>query len=112
MPSAITIRSIAGRWTITTALRRSSPRLAASRAADPRETIVFNSGGGEVNHLVGGRVMPPKFLGGATPDCKGRDRREVLAEWLASPENPYFARNLANIVWAHFFGRGIVAPGR
>ena len=76
--------------------------------ADPRETIVFNAGGGEVNHLVGGRAMPPKFLGGAVPDCTGRDRREVLAEWLASPENPYFAKNLANIVWAHFFGRGIV----
>ena len=75
---------------------------------DPRETIVFNAGGGEVNHLVGGRAMPPKFLGGAAPDCTGRDRREVLAEWLASPENPYFAKNLANIVWAHFFGRGIV----
>jgi hypothetical protein len=52
--------------------------------------------------------MPPKFLGGATPDCRGRDRREVLAEWLASSENPFFAKNLANIVWAHFFGRGIV----
>ena len=76
--------------------------------ADPRETIVFNSGGGEVNHLVGGRAMPPKFLGGATPDCTGHDRREVLAEWLASSDNPYFAKNLANIVWAHFFGRGIV----
>jgi hypothetical protein len=76
--------------------------------ADPRETIVFNAGGGEMNHLVGGRAMPPKFLGGAAPDCAGRDRREVLAEWLASAENPFFAKNLANIVWAHFFGRGIV----
>jgi hypothetical protein len=76
--------------------------------ADPRETIVYNAGGGEVNHLVGGRAMPPKFLGGAVPDCTGRDRREVLAEWLASSENPFFAKNLANIVWAHFFGRGIV----
>ena len=76
--------------------------------ADPRETIVFNAGGGEVNHLVGGRAMPPKFLGGAVPDCTGSDRREVLAEWLASSENPFFAKNLANIVWAHFFGRGIV----
>ena len=28
--------------------------------------------------------------------------------WLASPDNPYFATNLANIVWAHFFGRGII----
>jgi Protein of unknown function (DUF1549)/Protein of unknown function (DUF1553) len=76
--------------------------------ADPRETIVFNSGGGEVNHLVGGRAMPPKFLGGAVPDVAGRDRRAVLAEWLASSDNPFFAKNLANLVWAHFFGRGIV----
>jgi hypothetical protein len=76
--------------------------------ADPRETIVFNAGGGEVNHLVGGRAMPPKFLGGAVPDVAGKDRRKVLAEWLASSENPFFAKNLANIVWAHFFGRGIV----
>jgi hypothetical protein len=76
--------------------------------SDPRETIVFNAGGGEVNHLVDGRVMPPKFLGGETPDVAGKDRREVLAKWLASPENPFFARNLANLVWAHFFGRGIV----
>jgi hypothetical protein len=83
-------------------------QIGRKQGADPRETIVFNSGGGEVNHLVGGRVMPPKFLGGATPDCKGRDRREVLAQWLASSDNPYFAKNLANIVWAHFFGRGIV----
>jgi hypothetical protein len=77
---------------------------------DPRETIVFNSGGGEINHPVGGRVMKPKFLGGATPDVAGKDRREVLAQWLASPENPYFATNLANIVWAHFFGIGIIDP--
>jgi hypothetical protein len=75
---------------------------------DPRELIVFNSGGGEVKHPVGGRVMPPKFLGGAVPDVAGKDRREVLAQWLASAENPYFAKNLANIVWAHFMGQGII----
>jgi len=75
---------------------------------DPRELIVFNSGGGEVTQPIGGRVMKPKFLGGAIPDLQGRDRREVLAKWLASPENPYFAKNLANIVWGHFFGRGII----
>lgn len=75
---------------------------------DPRETIVFNSGGGEVSNPVSGQVMKPKFLGGAVPDLAGRDRREVLAEWLVSTENPYFAPNLANIVWAHFLGRGII----
>jgi hypothetical protein len=34
----------------------------------------------------------------------------VLARWLTSPDNPYFARNIANIVWAHFMGRGIIEP--
>jgi hypothetical protein len=75
---------------------------------DPRERIVFNRGGGDVKHPVTGKALPPKFLGGPAPDIGSRDRREVLAEWLASPANPYFATNLANIVWAHFFGRGII----
>jgi hypothetical protein len=80
------------------------------QAEDPRETIIFNRGNGEVNHPVGGRQVAPKFLGGETPDVKGKDRRVVLAKWLASPDNPYFARNLSNIVWSHFFGKGIIDP--
>ncbi len=75
---------------------------------DPREQIVFNSRGGEVSHPIRGGVMKPKFLGGETPDVAGKDRRVVLAQWLASPENPYFATNLANVVWGHFFGIGII----
>ena len=77
---------------------------------DYRETIVFNSGGGEVNHPVDGRVMAPKFLGGDAPETAGKDRRVVLAEWLASKDNPYFAKSFVNRVWAHFFGIGVVEP--
>jgi len=77
---------------------------------DYREIIVFNSGGGEVNHPVGGRVMEPKFLGGPKADCRGKDRREVLADWLTAPDNPFFAPSVANRIWAHFFGVGIVEP--
>ncbi|MGE0378067.1 MAG: DUF1549 and DUF1553 domain-containing protein, partial [Planctomycetaceae bacterium] len=36
------------------------------------------------------------------------DRREYLADWLTSPENPYFARSIANRVWANYFGVGLV----
>jgi hypothetical protein len=77
-------------------------------ADDPRETIVFNTGRGDVIHPVKRVAMKPKFLGGATPDLKGEDRRKALAKWLASPDNPYFADNLANRVWHHFFGVGII----
>lgn len=83
-------------------------QIGRKQGEDPRETVIFNSGSGEVRHLVDGRAMAPKFLGGAVPDLQGRDRRELLGAWMASPENPYFAKNLANIVWAHFFGRGII----
>ena len=77
---------------------------------DPRETVIFDRGDGEVKHPVTGAAMRPKFLGGETPEIKGETRREALAEWLTSRDNPYFARNLVNIVWAHFIGRGIIEP--
>ncbi|MCH8963848.1 MAG: DUF1553 domain-containing protein, partial [Planctomycetes bacterium] len=39
-----------------------------------------------------------------------QDRRAVLADWLTAPDNPWFARNVANRIWAHFMGRGMVEP--
>lgn len=83
-------------------------RVARKRTSDPRERIIIANGGRKTKHPVSGKVMEPKFLGGEMADIKGKDRRVVLAEWLTSKENPYFSRNLANIVWAHFFGRGII----
>lgn len=86
-------------------------QIGRKQAEDPRETVVFNAGGGEVNHLVSKQPVKPKFLGGAAPEiAPGEDRRKVLVDWLASPDNPYFATNLANIVWSHFFGIGIIEP--
>ena len=79
-------------------------------AEDPRERIVFD-GGGEVKHPVTQQDAKPRFLGTATPDdFKGKSRRQALADWLASTDNPWFARNVANITWAHFFGIGITNP--
>lgn len=87
------------------------PQIGRKRAEDPRETIVFNSASGEVTHPRTGKPARPKFLGGATPDIPpGADRRAVFADWLAAPENPWFARCFVNRVWAHFFGRGIIDP--
>ena len=77
---------------------------------DYRQLLVFNSGGGDVKHPVGGAVVQPKFLGGTTPDVNGKDRREVLASWITSTENPSFAKSISNRIWAHFTGVGIVNP--
>jgi hypothetical protein len=38
------------------------------------------------------------------------DVRTALAAWMTAPDNPWFARNLANRTWAHFLGRGLVEP--
>ena len=40
-----------------------------------------------------------------TPD---RDPREVFTDWLLAPKNPWFARNIANRIWAWLMGRGII----
>jgi len=85
-------------------------QIGRKQAEDPRETVVFNAGGGEVNHIVTKQPQKPKLLGAEEPDLTGKDRRKVMVEWLASPRNPYFATNLSNIIWAHFFGLGIVEP--
>jgi hypothetical protein len=77
---------------------------------DYREQIIYNRGGGDVRHPVGNRVMAPKFLGDEVADLQGKDRRAALAEWLTAPDNPFFATSVANRVWAHFFGQGIVDP--
>ena len=65
-----------------------------------------------------GSEMSPGFLSVATygdpptvlprPDGRTSGRRLALAEWIASRDNPLTARVMANRIWHHHFGRGIV----
>jgi hypothetical protein len=58
-----------------------------------------------------GDDVPAHALGEKPPATTPTgDRRGELAGWLTSPDNPYFARNVANRLWAHFLGRGLVEP--
>lgn len=81
------------------------------QAKDPREITVYNLGEGSLQHPVPGRKVRPKFLGGqfAEPESD-TDLREELATWLTSSDNNAFANNIANVVWAHYMGLGIVNP--
>ena len=83
-------------------------QISRKRAADPREMIIFDSGGGELQHPVRKKPVVPRFLGGEAPKIPDRGRRQAVADWITSPDNPSFSRHIANIAWAQFFGRGIV----
>lgn len=86
-------------------------RIGYKQAQDPRELTIFDAQAGSIAHPIAGRPVTPTFLGGSAPQLEqGKDYRKTLAEWLSSPDNPAFARNLANLVWAHFNGQGIVEP--
>jgi hypothetical protein len=58
-------------------------------------------------------VVPPRLPGSPVAildSADGPPRREVLVDWLTSPNNGQFARATVNRVWAHLFGRGLVEP--
>jgi hypothetical protein len=71
--------------------------------------LVFSTSSGELVQPRAGKPLPPQPLDGeALPFDAAVDRREHLARWLTSPENPYFSRAITNRVWANFFGVGLV----
>jgi hypothetical protein len=75
------------------------------------EQIVWMARDGEVKNPRTGETMSPRFLGAATPEfAADADRLQALADWVARPDNPFFARAQVNRVWFHLMGRGIVEP--
>ena len=66
---------------------------------------------GEVEHPITKKPVAPKFLAGKQPKIpEEADRRRVLADWIVSPENPFFARATVNRIWHEYFQTGIVEP--
>ena len=73
------------------------------------QRTLFVEARGELLQPRTGRPQPPAPLDGAPlPLDDAGDRREPLARWLTSPDNPYFTRSIVNRVWANFFGMGLV----
>jgi hypothetical protein len=75
------------------------------------DVIVSAATEGDIVHPRRGVVMAPEPLDAPPLPIEARgDRREAFADWLESPENPYFDRAVVNRVWANFFGRGLIDP--
>jgi hypothetical protein len=84
-------------------------RVAVKNGPDFGDLIVYPARTGEINHPRLNVPLAPRPLDGpALAVDAGTDRRQFFAEWLVSPENPFFARAVVNRVWKNFLGRGLV----
>jgi len=89
-----------------------NPQQAAKKGVAPG---IFESGGpakGKKGNLPeSAKFVPAKFLQAEQPTLNKEDPyRPVLAKWVVSPQNPFFARAMVNRFWHQLFGRGIVNP--
>jgi hypothetical protein len=67
--------------------------------------------GRELIHPRTQNPVPVAVLGGEPLDLGSvHDRRQILANWITDPQNPYFAKLIVNRLWAHYMGRGLIEP--
>lgn len=91
--------------------QKPDPNQPALNPMTPAGEVIYTDRGGEVTQPRTGKVMNPRFMGSGDAKVEpGQDRREVLAAWMTSPGNQFFAKSMANRVWFHVMGRGIVEP--
>ena len=83
----------------------------AVEGAKPLWEEVYEMSEGEVVHDRTREVTAPKFPYTTPVDMGDKpSRRNQLAAWLTSPENPLFARSYVNRLWGYLFGVGIIEP--
>lgn len=76
------------------------------------EDLIFHKRGvATAKHMKTGAAVPPGALGDRIPSITpDEDPRLKLADWMRSPQNPFFAKSLVNRYWKHFFQRGLIEP--
>jgi WD40 repeat protein len=83
----------------------------AVEGAKPLYEIVYERDKGEVVHIRTSKDTPPKFPFEAKYEVpENATRRDHLAAWITSPDNPYFTRSFVNRLWGYLFGIGLMEP--
>ncbi|MDB5338608.1 MAG: Protein of unknown function (DUF1553)/Protein of unknown function [Planctomycetaceae bacterium] len=81
------------------------------KKGDGTELIFFVGDKGDVKHpKTQAVVLPQVLLGEPKESTPQSDPRQILADWITAPQNPFVARTLVNRVWAQLMGRGLVEP--
>ncbi|MEM9657535.1 MAG: DUF1549 domain-containing protein, partial [Planctomycetota bacterium] len=74
-----------------------------------REVYVSTKSGSGISGSQPGISVSPRAFDSQTFE-ESADLRNQFYEWLVADDNPYFARNFVNRVWAVYFGVGVVDP--
>ncbi len=83
----------------------------AVEGAKPLYEVVLDRPQGEVVHDRTQAVTPPQFpFACRFESAEDASRRQQLAAWITSSDNPYFARSYVNRLWGYLFGVGIIEP--
>ncbi len=84
----------------------------AVEGAKPLYEFVVDRPDGEITHQRTGAVTAPEypFECDFTVPMEQPTRREQLALWITSSDNPYFARSYVNRVWGYLLGAGLIEP--
>ena len=84
-------------------------RVRQKDGATAGERVIFADTTGDLVQPLRGVAQPPTPLDAQPISLTStEDRRIPLANWLTSPENPYFARSITNRIWKNFFSVGLV----
>ncbi len=79
--------------------------------AKPLVELVADKKDGEVKNARTGLVAKPTFPFPVNdPAPPNATRREQLAHWVTSKENPYFAKSYVNRLWSYLVGVGVIEP--
>jgi hypothetical protein len=99
------------RWSQTDYVGMQAFFTQVSFKATPRGEIVVASRNTTSKHPRTKAIVHAHPLGTENPEASpDGDRRKTLAAWMTAPDNPWFARNFVNRIWARFLGRGIIEP--
>ncbi|MCA8986563.1 MAG: DUF1553 domain-containing protein [Planctomycetaceae bacterium] len=79
-----------------------------SRNGDGIRTLYVTEVGDLIQPRTGKPQPPTPLDAESLPTEDPTDRRIALADWIVSPDNPYFARSITNRIWARYFGVGLV----
>jgi hypothetical protein len=86
-------------------------RVRAKVGSGDGDQVIFAAAQGDLVQPLTGKPQTPEPLDGKSMLIDSpEDRRAHLADWLTSPDNPYFTRAIVNRVWANYFGVGLVDP--